>query len=196
MDAIVVVVNGEAITASRIQFMAAYLEVTGGDGIGRPLAVYGPLSPEVARQVVEDDALLTGMADRLPVIEVRDEEILSMRRWFQGAFVSPEAFAAFTALWGFGEAEQVDFFARRLRVQKFVDLKIGAYAAIPDRELQAWYSDRSSQFGGRPFQEVREDVARAYDAERREERFRDWMAAYRKDHPDALRIPARGGDQP
>lgn len=191
IDRVVVSVGGEVITESRIRFMQAFLQVTHGQGLGRPLASVEGMSLEDVQRVLEDDAILYGMASRLPIIEVSPDDIRKRIQWFRSQFEDDAAFDGFVEGWGFDRGEQWRFFRRRLAIDAFIALKIGAFATVPERELEAYYQAHADAYDA-PLMEVRAKVQADYAAANQARTFEAWMEAYRRNHSDMIHSP--GGE--
>lgn len=189
VDTILVTANEEPVTRSRMLFMSAYLEVTGGERMGRPV----PARPDeqALRRILEEDALLFGMAARLGALEPTPAEVIQMETWFRGKFSDDVAWSTFVQHWGFDDLARREFFTRRLRIEGFIALKVGGTEAPTEGELRQFYNTRIETWGNRPFEEVRGEVATVWKATRQEERFTTWMEAYQKNHRDALQQPAQ-----
>lgn len=187
VDRIVVTVGGEAITWSRIQFVQAFLAATGGEGMGR--AVPGELDAAAVQRILEDDAIIYSLASRLPMVEASEAEIADRIAWFHGVFPTEDALNAFVERWGFDAERQRAFFARRELIEEFIELKIGSFADLPERELRAWYEERAERYGA-PFDEVHSQVGRDYAREQRGAAYGDWITSYRRNHRDMIRSPS------
>lgn len=189
VDTILVTANEEPVTRSHLAFMGAYLKVTGGERMGRPVSTH----PDEAtlRRILEEDALLYGMAARLGALEPSPAEVLVMEAWFRAKFFDEGAWSTFVQHWGFDELARREFFTRRLRIEKFIALKVGGAEVPTEGELREFYNDQSNTWDQRPFEEVRGEVVALWRTTRQQERFSVWMESYQKNHRDALQQPAQ-----
>jgi hypothetical protein len=110
-----------------------------------------------------DQTLVAEEADRLLVGEVGREEAEQELVRFRARFASPEEYARFLALNDLAEDELLVTLARSVRVQRFVEGRVGQSVRIGEAEIDAYLGSRG--VGAGP--DVARDAVRAHLAERR-----------------------------
>ena len=193
IDRIMVTVSGEAITLSRVRFMHAYLKVTGGEGMGRPLPDPAALSQGDVLEILEDDAIIFGLAARLPMVGANSESVHGRRQWFREQFGDAQSLDTFVDTWGFDADEQWRFFQRREVIEGFIKLKIGAYSRIPPKDLKAFFEENQAHYAG-SLESMRSDVENDYRIAHQSETFDHWIENYKRNHRDIVRYTDAGPD--
>jgi hypothetical protein len=133
---------------------------------GATAAATGPLDRAALRAALDwlvDQMLLADEAAKLRLDEVNREEVLSELRRFQERFPSLPEYEAFLARSELSEDELVATLTRMVRVQRYVQSRIGRAARVGDDEVDRWLRER----GAAAVPTAARDVARAQIAEER-----------------------------
>jgi hypothetical protein len=129
-------------------------------------AAFAPLDGAALAAALEwllDQTLVAEEADRLLVAEVGREEALRELRRFRERFADPEAYARFLAANDLDEEELMMTLARPLRVQRFVEGRVGLAVKVPEGEIDDYL--RARGLGTEP--SAARDAVHALLAERR-----------------------------
>lgn len=156
LDRILVVVNGQPITQSRLNLYRAYLEHTGWIGLGWPKA-FEPLErlqEEQLLEVVVLDELLFAGASQSDVVAVRPTVVTSRVERFQQSFAGRESYDAFLARNGLTSELLSEFFYRRVRVEGYIAFKLGLREP-DDLELAHLVATWSARYPLRPMPATR-----------------------------------------
>jgi hypothetical protein len=190
LDRILVVVNGQPITRSRLELFRAYLIATNGGGLGwpKPVADVARLSPEALLDVLVTDELLFEGGSRVESLRVRDRAIAARIDRFRSGFPGPEVYQAFVERYELSPDQLRDFFIRRLRVEGYIELKVGSERPS-EPELREYFRAHAASFEGRTFEEVRDRLAATLYAARAADRFDQWIAELRA--RANVQVPAR-----
>lgn len=133
---------------------------------GGTSAAFGKLDAAALNSALEwliDQTLVAEEADRLLVAEVaRDEAEQELRR-FRARFDPPEDYARFLAANDLAEDELLVTLARSLRVQRFVERRVGQAAKVTEAEIDDYLRQRGVEAGP----SAARDAVRAHLAERR-----------------------------
>lgn len=108
-------------------------------------AAFAPLDAEALTAVLEwliDQTLVAEEADRLLVAEVGREEAEQELRRFRGRFDSRADYDRFLAANDLAEDELAVTLARTLRVQRFVEGRVGAGVKVTEAEIDAYLASR------------------------------------------------------
>ncbi len=181
IDRILLVVDDQPITQSRVDLYRDYLEVTGGTGLGwpRPIEDVKNLAPDAMLEIVVIDELLFDAATRVNVVAVRDRDVEARLAAFRGLFPDEAAFQSFEARHGWNLEMEREFFSRRLRVEGYIRFKLG-FEVPDDATLRQQYEADASRWGGRPFLEVRDQVLFELFEARCRKDFDRWVASLRE----------------
>jgi hypothetical protein len=129
-------------------------------------AATGPLDREALRAALEwllDQMLVADEAARLRIDEVPREDALEELRRFRARFPSPAQYARFLASNELSEDELLVTLARMIRVQRYVESRVGRAARVADDDVDLWLRDR----GAAPAPGPAREAARAQLAEER-----------------------------
>ncbi len=133
---------------------------------GGTSAAFGKLDAAALASALEwliDQTLVAEEADRLLVAEVgRDEAEQELRR-FRARFDPPEDYARFLAANDLAEDELLVTLARSLRVQRFVERRVGQAAKVTEAEIDDYLRQRGVEAGP----SAARDAVRAHLGERR-----------------------------
>jgi hypothetical protein len=133
---------------------------------GATAAATGPLDEEALRAALEwllDQLLVADEAARLRIDEVPRDDVLEEVKRFRARFASPAQYERFLSANELPEEELVVTLARMLRVQRYVESRVGRAAHVADDEVERWLRERgASAAPGRA-----RDAARAQLAEER-----------------------------
>lgn len=101
-----------------------------------------------------DQTLLSDEAARLQLAEVgRDQAAAELRR-FQSRFADPGAWSRFLASTGLTEDEVSAVLARMLRVDRYLETRLGKGGAVDDLEVAAYARERGLQAESRATREA------------------------------------------
>ena len=129
-------------------------------------AATGPLDREALGAALEwliDQMLVADEAARLRIDEVQRGDVLDELRRFRGRFAGPAQYARFLAASELTEDELLVTLARMVRVQRYVESRVGRAARVADDDVDRWLRDRGTPDGAGPAR----DAARAQLAEER-----------------------------
>jgi hypothetical protein len=133
---------------------------------GATEAAFGPLDGPALAASLEwliDQTLVAEEADRLLVGEVGREEAEQELLRFMARFPSRAEYARFLSLNDLAEDELVVTLARSLRVQRFVEGRVGQSVRVGEAEIDEYLRDRGVGTG----QSAARDAVRAHLSERR-----------------------------
>jgi hypothetical protein len=133
---------------------------------GATEAATGTLDRAALRAALEwllDQMLVADEAAKLRLDEVNRDEVLAELRRFQGRFETFTAYEAFLDRSELSEDELVATLTRMVRVQRYVQSRVGRAARVGDDEVDRWLRDR----GAATAPAAARDAARAQIAEER-----------------------------
>jgi hypothetical protein len=133
---------------------------------GATAAASGPLDRAALRAALDwllDQMLLADEAAKLRLDEVNREAVLSELRRFRDRFPGFPEYEAFLARSELSEEELVATLTRMVRVQRYVQSRMGRAARVGDDEVDRWLRER----GAAAVPTAARDVARAQIAEER-----------------------------
>jgi len=133
---------------------------------GATEAAFGRLDGPALTAALEwliDQTLVAEEADRLLVAEVRRDEAAQELRRFRGRFGTPDEYARFLARNDLAEDELVVTLARTLRVQRFVEGRVGLSVKVSEPEIDEYLRAR----GVVPEPSAARDAVRAHLSEQR-----------------------------
>jgi hypothetical protein len=133
---------------------------------GATSAATGPLDRAALRAALEwllDQMLVSDEAAKLRLDEVKRDELVAELRRFQGRFESFAHYERFLEASELSEDELEATLARMIRVQRYVQSRIGRAARVAEDEVDRWLHDR----GAPDAPAAARDAARAQLAEER-----------------------------
>jgi hypothetical protein len=133
---------------------------------GATAAASGPLDAEALRAALEwllAQILVADDADRLRVYEIPREEVLAELGRFRARFAARGEYERFLAGTELSEEELVVILARTLRVQRYVESRVGRSARVEERDVERWLEARGAAGASGPVR----DAARAELVEER-----------------------------
>lgn len=133
---------------------------------GATAAATGPLDREALRAALEwllDQLLVADDAARLRVGEVGREDVLDELRRFKGRFADAAEYDRFLAASDLPEEELLVTLARMVRVQRYLESRVGRTARVDEDEVDRWLRARGAATDARPAR----DAARAQLVEER-----------------------------
>jgi hypothetical protein len=133
---------------------------------GATAAATGPLDREALRAALDwllDQLLVADDAARLRVGEVGREEVLGELRRFRGHFADAAEYERFLSANDLPEEELLVTLARMVRVQRYLESRVGRAARVDEDEVDRWLSARGAATDARPAR----DEARAQLVEER-----------------------------
>ncbi len=131
---------------------------------GAVAAATRPLDAEALRAALEwllDQMLLADEAARLGLDDVDREAVAEALRRFRAQFASPAAYDRFLASSELTEEELSATLGRMLRVERYVQSRVGRAARVSDDEVTRWLDERGAPVTPGPAR----DAARAQLAE-------------------------------
>jgi hypothetical protein len=137
---------------------------------GATEAATRPLDAAALRAALEwhvDELLVADEAARLAVDEVDRGLVQAELRRFAARFPTPQAYADFLAAWELTEEEVAATLARGIRVQRYVESRVGREVRVADDEVDAWLRARGVSAAPGPAREgarakLAEERARAH----------------------------------
>jgi hypothetical protein len=133
-------------------------------GRGAVAAAWQPLDAAALRAALDwlvDQMLVADEAARLRVDEVERDVLAAELRRFRERFASDAEYARFLASLDLSEEELLATLARGLRVQRYVESRVGRWARVPDAEVDAYLESH----GAEEASETARDAVRAHLAE-------------------------------
>ncbi len=116
-------------------------------GQGASRAVLAPLDAAARRAALRwllDQWLVADEANRLKVDEISREEVQRALQAFRQLFPDEAAYRSFLATSELPEEELRSILARGLRVQRFLDNRLGPGARVSEEEVSRWLAGRGS----------------------------------------------------
>jgi hypothetical protein len=146
-------------------------------------AASGPLDRAALRAALEwlvDQTLVSDEAAKLKLDGVDREVLRTELRRFQGRFPSYAGYERFLERAELTEDELLATLARMLRVERYVQSRVGQAARVGDDEVDRWLHERGATPGAAPVSTAVRDVARSeLAAERATTQVRDLLAELR-----------------
>ncbi|HEY6006652.1 MAG TPA: hypothetical protein VIV57_27475 [Anaeromyxobacter sp.] len=158
---------------------------------GAVAAATGPLDRAALRAALEwllDQMLVADEAARLRIDEVPREDVLEELRRFRGHFPVAADYARFLSANELTEEELVVMLARMVRVQRYVESRVGRTARVADEEVDAWLRDRGHPAAPGP---AREAARAQLSEERARAQVKDLLADLRSRAEIRVREPFR-----
>lgn len=125
-------------------------------------AATGPLDRAALRAALEwllDQTLVADEAARLRIDEVPREDVVEELRRFRARFPSPAQYGRFLAANELTEDELLVTLARMVRVQRYVESRVGRAARVADDEVDLWLRDRGATSTGPAREAARAQLA-------------------------------------
>jgi hypothetical protein len=146
---------------------------------GATAAASGPLDREALRAALDwllDQILLADDAARLRIDDVPHEDVLAELRRFAARFPTRAEYERFLAASDLGEDELLVTLARTVRVQRYLESRVGRTARVDEAEVDRWLAARGAATAAAPVR----DAARAeVVAERARAQVRELVAELR-----------------
>jgi hypothetical protein len=159
---------------------------------GAIAAATGPLDRAALRAALEwllDQMLVADEAARLRIDEVPREEVVEELRRFRARFPAAADYARFLSESELSEEELLVTLARMVRVQRYVESRVGRVAQVREDEVDVWLAEHGSPAAAGPAREA----ARAQLAEERARaQVKDLLAELRSRAEIRVREPFRG----
>jgi hypothetical protein len=133
---------------------------------GAIAAATGPLDREALRAALEwllDQMLVADEAARLRIDEVPREDVVEELRRFRSRFPSQADYGRFLSANELPEEELLVTLARMVRVQRYVESRVGRAARVADDEVDVWLREKGTPLAAG----AARDAARAQLAEER-----------------------------
>jgi len=125
---------------------------------GATAAATGPLDQAALRAALDwlvDQMLVADEAARLRIDEVPREDVLAELRRFRGRFGAPAEYERFLAASELSEDELLVTLARMVRVQRYLESRVGAAARVGEDDVDRWLRERGAPAtAGRPEREA------------------------------------------
>jgi hypothetical protein len=135
-------------------------------GRGAVAAAFDPLDREALRAALDwlvDQMLVADEAARLRVDEVERDALLAELRRFRGRFGSRAEYDRFLAEAEIAEEDLVVALERGLRVQRYLESRVGRWARVSEEEVDRYIQER----GADRESEAARDAVRAHLVEQR-----------------------------
>ncbi len=178
IDRVVALVGGHVITLSELEFEARVALIQHG-GLEAASASLDDRALRAALDLAVAERLETDAADRLQVFNLEESEVDSALRDFKSKFETNAKLAAFLARHEADEQQLAAVLARRLRVEKIVDSKVGLKARVSDAEMRRFYDLHRSELAG-SYEQARAAIRTKLLRERYAELAREEMDQIRK----------------
>jgi hypothetical protein len=159
---------------------------------GATEAATRPLDPEALRAALDwllDQMLVADEAARLKLDDVDGKEIEAELRRFQERFASDALYRRFLEATELPEEELALALARGLRVQRYVESRVGRTARVSDGEVDRWLRARGAEPAPGP---AREAARAQLSEERAEAQVKDLLAELRGRADVRVLDPLRG----
>lgn len=114
-------------------------------------AATGPLDRAALRAALDwliDQVLVADEAERLRIDEIARDAVLGELRRFQGRFGTYEDYERFLRTSELSEDELLATLARMVRVQRYVESRVGRAARVGDDEVDRWLGERGAAPAG------------------------------------------------
>jgi hypothetical protein len=159
---------------------------------GATAAATGPLDREALRAALEwllDQMLVADEAARLRIDEIPREDVVEELRRFRSRFPSPADYVRFLSANELTEEELLVSLARMVRVQRYVESRVGRAARVADDEVDVWLREKGTPLAAG----AARDAARAQLAEERARaQVKDLLAELRSRAEIRVLDPLRG----
>lgn len=194
VEEVVAVVRNPAGAAPRIVTLTKLVEEARIALVSRGAteAATRPLDAEALRAALDwllDQMLVADEAARLKVDEVDRAEVQAELRRFRARFASEADYAAFLASTELTEEELALALARGIRVQRYVESRVGRAARVADDEVDQWLRARGVAPAAGPAREAaRGELAEA----RAKAQVKDLLAELRARADVRILDPLRG----
>jgi hypothetical protein len=120
-------------------------------------AATGPLDRAALRAALEwlvDQMLVADEAAKLRLDDIDRDALAAEVRRFRGRFQTPAAYDRFLAETELSEDELAATLARMMRVERYVQSRVGRSARVGDDEVDRWLADRGAPGAGAPAREA------------------------------------------
>lgn len=151
VDRVLAAANGEVITLSDLQQAMVFNAALGGKGSGAQTA------SETLEGLVNRKLLLQEAA-RVKLDEVPDQDAAGELARLRQRLGTDEAFRELLAGMRVSEEQLRRMLLERLRVERFLEKKIGFFARATRDEAQEYYAGHPQEFAGRSFPEVQKEL--------------------------------------
>ena len=181
VDRIVATVGDTPITASEVGFEAAVRErIRGLEPADR--TVFGRLLLE-EREPLEAVVFRAILVESTEYADVQDpDERVAYDRFraFEDTFADRSSAAAFRKSWGLSRVEALDWFRIYARLDETVETAVARSVRVTEEDERRYHDANVDRvFGGRSFEDVREDVARAVSAQKFDQAYQSWRKRVR-----------------
>ncbi|MEE2828609.1 MAG: hypothetical protein VX498_05445 [Myxococcota bacterium] len=176
VDRVIATVGNTPITASQAALEAQIRERIEHSGdkedFGRLLTeAVDPLEALIFREILR-------MLPEARVIEVDEVQARGRLRAFEETFPDAATAASFRAGWGLDRARLLDYFKESVVLDKLVERSVDV--RVSDEEQRAYYQrNKDRVFGGRPFEEVADFVAKQVYMLKFEAEYNSWRSRLR-----------------
>lgn len=157
LDRVVAIVEQQPLLLSELEFEARVALIQQG-GTNAATAPLGEEDLAAALEWAIDQRLALAEADRLRVFLVDEAKVQEAIRAFQARFRSPREAEAFLLAQEATPAELAAVLRRDLRVSQFINSKVRLSARVTSEDLRRYYAAHAADFGGQPFESVRETI--------------------------------------
>lgn len=193
LDRIVMVVNGEPITASRVELYAAWLKLWGNDpGWPERLEAGTENAPVEVERLLSTDELLYEAATSSGGAEPSDVDVAAAQQRYQGLFSSAEAQAHFERQHELSAEAVRGLLVRRLRISRLVSTRLGT-GRVTEGEITAWYQAHAAEFPGKTLAEVKSVIVQRVKEEQLRQRFEKFSKELRD--RATIQVPSRDAER-
>ena len=193
LDRIVMVINGEPITASRVELYTAWLKLWGNDpGWPERIEPGSESSPVEVERLLSTDELLFEAATSSGGAEPSEAEVMAALQRYRLLFASVEAQSRFEQQYELSAEAVRGLLVRRLRIAKLVSSRLGA-GRVTEAELAAWYQGHPVEFAGKTLPEVRTILVQQLKEEQLRQRFQRFSKELRD--RASIQVPSREAER-
>lgn len=193
LDRIVMVINGEPITASRVELYAAWLKLW-GNAPGWPERVEpgGEWTPVEMERLLILDELLAEAASAGGTADPSDVELQAELTRYRACFGSVEAQEAFERRFELSGERLRGLLSRRLRVARLVSARLGQ-VRVSEGEVVAWYQAHAHELAGKSLTDARAGISAMLKDEQLRLRFAQWADELRA--RASIQVPSREAER-
>ncbi len=170
IDRIVAAVNYEVITWSDVEQAVRFnAALSGGSRDGERLRTE-TLEGLINRQLLIQEAV------RLRFVEVSPQDINAEDEKLRKRFGSDKEFSDFLAGLDITRKQLDRMLGERLLAERFVEKKIGIFVRVSRDDAQSYYGAHSSDFKGKPFQDVQKQITALLYEEQFSQQVKQYLA--------------------
>lgn len=174
MDQIVVIVNSVPVTEKRLAFFYDYLKITKGSGLGWPFLIddYNNIQEEKLLQLIILDDVLWSYGNRLNSFHITEKALKQRISQFYESANSKDI-EAFIKRQFFDDTILRRFFIRRLRIESYIQLKVGNIRTS-EKDIEQYFDQNKDLFVNKNFSEAKLEIIQRLYLSKNIERFHCW----------------------